>query len=496
MDLYALYENGLNQLLDQMRHKHPRYGELLVYQQRLTENILRARHYSDEPSNRAERTQIIEQLNALALDVLNVPFNALCQRAPSPVPTRPNRRYNWGEAPDVTTFTGRETELETLTRWARTDRCRLMGIFGIGGMGKTAIATRLAHLCQDDFPYLIWRSLRNAPPLADLLGDAIGILSDQQRTNLPDDLNQRITLLVEYLRERRGLLVLDNYETLLKGGERTGIYREGYEGYGQLLQRVGESQHQSLVIVTSRDRPAEIARLEGATRPVRTFALGGVSQREGKDILRDQEIHGTDDRWATLIDRYSGNPLALLLTAGTIRDTFFGDIADFLKEGELFIGDVQSILNEQFSRLSALEQEVLYWLAIEREPVSRDALREVLLTPVAKQPLIEALQDLRRRSLIEQGAMGFTLQNVVMEYMTERLIEQVCEEVQRGEVGLLNTHALMKAQAKEYVRNSQVRLILGEVVERLSQQMGSREAVVEQLTAILAGLREGAVGEA
>jgi hypothetical protein len=278
---------------------------------------------------------------------------------------------------------------------------------------------------------------------------------------------------------------------LLKGGERAGAYREGYADYGLLLQRVGESQHQSLVIVTSRDRPTELARLEGATRPVRTFALSGVTQHEGREILKDQQIAGSDEIWHTLVARYSGNPLALLLTAGTIRETFFGDIADFLDEGEMIFGDVQSILDQQFARLAPLEQEIMYWLAIEREPVTRDALRETLLTPVSKQDLLEALQDLRRRSLIEQSAtmMGFTLQNVVMEYMTERLIDQVCAEIVRGEVGVLNTHALMKAQAKEYVRNSQVRLILNEVLERLAQQLGGREAVVAQLTGMLGALK-------
>jgi CRISPR/Cas system CSM-associated protein Csm2 small subunit len=79
-----------------------------------------------------------------------------------------------------------------------------------------------------------------------------------------------------------------------------------------------------------------------------------------------------------------------------------------------------------------------------------------------------------------------------MEYMTERLVEQVVEEIATGRIRLLNSHALMKAQAKEYVRNSQVRLILDEVLTRLAQRLGSREAVVARLTEVLAQLREEA----
>jgi CRISPR/Cas system CSM-associated protein Csm2 small subunit len=76
--------------------------------------------------------------------------------------------------------------------------------------------------------------------------------------------------------------------------------------------------------------------------------------------------------------------------------------------------------------------------------------------------------------------------------MTERLVEQVVEEIETGTIRLLNSHALMKAQAKEYVRNSQVRLILDEVLTRLEQRLGSREAVVARLTDVLAMLRETA----
>jgi hypothetical protein len=61
---------------------------------------------------------------------------------------------------------------------------------------------------------------------------------------------------------------------------------------------------------------------------------------------------------------------------------------------------------------------------------------------------------------------------------------------------LLNSHALMKAQAKEYVRNSQVRLILDEVLEKLEQQLGSRAAVIARLSDILARLRAEAQQEA
>lgn len=428
------------------------------------------------------------------------PAPARIEPAPPPPPPLPQlavqRHEDWGEAPDVYTFYGRQDELATLAQWITADRCRLVSLLGIGGMGKTTLATKVARTHADDFAYVVWRSLRNAPPLNDLLGQCIVFLSDQRETDLPDDSGQRISILVRYLQQQRCLLILDNAETILRGGDQAGRYREGYEGYGDLILRVGEAQHQSLLIVTSREKPREFARLEGTASPVRSLQLAGVGQDDGKAILHDKGLEGSDHDWAELVRIYSGNPLALKLTAESIREIFAGEIAEFLSEGGVLLGDVLQILGQQFDRLAPLEQELMYWLAIEREPVTADELRTSLVAPVSKRDFLEALGDLRRRSLVEQSPAGLTLQNVVMEYVTDRLVEQVTEEILSGAINMLNTHALMKAQAKEYVRNSQVRLILAEVLTRLEQRLGSKAAVTARLTQVLAQLRAEAAQEA
>ncbi|MEH2300235.1 MAG: NB-ARC domain-containing protein [Nostoc sp.] len=175
-----------------------------------------------------------------------------------------SRNYtNWGEAIDVSQFYGRTTELETLSQWIVRDRTRVVTLLGMGGMGKTALSVKLAEQLQEEFEYVIWRSLRHAPFLQDKVTECIKILSHQQITTLPADPHEQITCLIEYLRKSRCLLILDNFDTLLQHGEQTGCYGEGYEPYGELLWRLGETQHQSCVLLTSREKPAEIAALEG-----------------------------------------------------------------------------------------------------------------------------------------------------------------------------------------------------------------------------------------
>src|SRR5205085_11966952 len=141
---------------------------------------------------------------------------------------------DWGEAPHVNNVYGREKELEELERWIINDRCQMVAVLGIGGMGKTTVVGALADHLKDEFEYIFWRSLQHAPPLGNILEKCILFLSSQQRVDLPKETDKQISLFIEYLRVHRCLLVLDNVESILQTGDRAGYYRDGYEGYGEL----------------------------------------------------------------------------------------------------------------------------------------------------------------------------------------------------------------------------------------------------------------------
>ena len=63
-----------------------------------------------------------------------------------------------------------------------------------------------------------------------------------------------------------------------------------------------------------------------------------------------------------------------------------------------------------------------------------------------------------------------------MEYVTERLIEQVCEALIQSDIGPIDSHALSKAYTKDYVRDAQHRLILQPIVEKLQAQLAMVKA--------------------
>ncbi|WP_431659214.1 WD40 repeat domain-containing protein [Pantanalinema rosaneae] len=398
-------------------------------------------------------------------------------------------RTDWGTAIDVSIFYNRTIELATLEQWVQHDRCRTVMILGMGGMGKTTLSVKLAEQIQDGFEYLIWRSLRHAPALPELLADLMLVLSNQQEVKLPETVDGQISELIKYLRQSRCLLVLDNLESVLQSGQQTGCYRQGYEGYGQLISRVSDERHQSCLLLTSREKPGEILIREGETLPVRSLQLAGLQSAAGEKILHDKGLVKPETACEQLIEHYSGNPLALKIAAATIRSLFSGNIAAFLNQGTVVFGDISELLDQQFNRLSVLEQQVMYWLAIAREWITLEKLHTNLVPTVSQRELLETLTSLQGRSLIEGNGMGFSQQPVVMEYMTQRLVQQFYDGISAQELEFFNQYALMEAQTKDYIREAQIRLILQPVRDKLLAAFETPQNLEMQLNSLLPLLR-------
>jgi WD40 repeat protein/transcriptional regulator with XRE-family HTH domain len=405
-------------------------------------------------------------------------FNALlAEHTAAPPPPLTRYRHDWGDAPAVVDFVGRTAELATVRDWVLRDHCRLIGVLGMGGIGKTSIAAKLAQEVAPAFERAYWRGLRNAPPVTDWLAGAIGILSDQQVVPPEGEANQ-LAILLRLLRDQPNLLVLDNFETLLEPGQREGRYRDGFAGYGSVLQAIGQTSHQSCVVVTSREAPPDWSLLGGGA--VRALELGGLGVPEGQLLLAHKQLSGDEEAWADLIAHYGGNGLALKVVGETIRQVFGGDIGAFLAESgaDGVFGGIRRLLAEQIERSSPVERNVLRVLAVEREPVVITELLAELAPRDSRGALVESIEALRRRSLVERaetaGTPAFTLQSVVLEYVTERLVEHVCDEIERARPAQLVIQPLIKAQAKEYVRQSQERLIGYPIIQQLRSQHGAR----------------------
>ena len=115
-----------------------------------------------------------------------------------------------------------------------------------------------------------------------------------------------------------------------------------------------------------------------------------------QEIFKQKGLNAPESELTALSDRFGGNPLALKVVATTIQDLFDGDVGEFLQQEKAVFGDIQDILKQQFERLSSLEQEIMYWLAIAREPISIKELQSDLVSTIPAIKLFEALESLSR----------------------------------------------------------------------------------------------------
>ncbi len=401
--------------------------------------------------------------------------------APPPPPSTPDpvQWHDWGETPAVRAVQGRARELALLSGWVREDRCRVVEILGAGGVGKTTLAGRLARDLAPEFAVVYWRSLRNALPVEEWLGGAIGALS-AGKALVPDGFDARLGLLLQLARIHRALLVLDNLEAILEPSAPGVRYQAGYAGYGMVLARMAESEHRSCLLLISREKP-----LRADNVAIRELHLKGLAVEDGRALLDGRALIGDDTSWHTLVTRYVGNPLALGAVGETIGVVFGGDIASFLAQETSVFGGIRQLLDEQVGRLSVLERTIGRWLAVEREPIGFAELAADLGPGVARGDLVEAVEALERRSLLEWGTGGaFTLQPVVLEYVTTRLVNDLVREILAGEPDTLVSRAILKATAKDYVRRGQERLIAQPVLEQLLTHE-SMEAVELRLLGLL-----------
>src|SRR5258708_550695 len=270
-------------------------------------------------------------------------------------------RVDWGNALAVPTFYGRARELALLAQWVVEERCRVVSVLGMGGIGKSALVVSAMHQLAAHFQVVLFRSLRDAPSCEALLDDCLQVLAQQPLDLSPASLESRISRLLEYLRSSRVLLVLDNLESLLEEGEVRGHLRPGYEGYARLLRRVAETGHSSCLLLTSRGEPAELRALEGGRRPVRALRPARLGAAACEPLLAEHELIGSSGERARLVEGYAGNPLALQIVAETIADLFGGAIGPFLAQDTAVFSNSADLVADQVARLSALAQTVLSW---------------------------------------------------------------------------------------------------------------------------------------
>ena len=333
--------------------------------------------------------------------------------------TQQKPRLDLRDAPDVKTFYNYpNSPLTALENAIARQNCRLLTITGMAGTGKSSIARNLIPQIQTQFDRIIWRSLRTSPPLETTLKNLIQFLSNQPEINFPANTDAQLSILIEYLRDNRCLIILDDVQQILSSGQLAGNYKPGYENYGTLFKLIGEIRHNSCLILNSWEPPSDILTFTDDNSAVCLLQLTGLGEA-ATEILTEKGLLD-EEQWPELINLYQGNPLWLKLVAQTINNLFSGRVSQYLSYQPVFLGDeLTPIFQQHYQRLSEIEKQAIALISNENEPVSFTQF--MAKCQGSQVELFKAIQSLDRRGMIEKLSCEtetvFTIAPVLKQYV-------------------------------------------------------------------------------
>ena len=330
-------------------------------------------------------------------------------------PNQETSHQDLSEMPELGAFFDRTSELQTLTTSILQQNSRLITLTGGLGIGKTSLAVQLVQQIKDEFEYVIWCNLDTSRTLPEFEANLIQFFSQSQKQDSPTT-NQKALPLIKYLQKHRCLVVLDDIHNLFSSGELAGKYKPGYEEYRFLFKQIEKMSHQSCFLLIGWEPPKEVPQLTSENTPIRILQLTGLDTAAAREILRDKGLTEIEN-CETLIHRYQGNPLWLKSVATLIQELGIGANELLLNDTILLPEDLKDFLQQQFSRLSELEKQVLSLFCRESEPVN---LTKLLEYGTMRSPdLLNALQSLSRRCFIHKAGSFYTLPPVLRQYVQE-----------------------------------------------------------------------------
>ena len=296
-------------------------------------------------------------------------------------------------------FVGREEEVRTVLESLQPNsRTFIVGIEGIGGVGKSALAIEVSYLCveNDLFESVIWISAKEfvltlhgiepiipeAKSLSDILITIGTGLGNPTIGNL--SIQDQIKRAYNLLARQTTLLILDNFESLSRSEQH------------DILDFLRRSPITLKVIVTSRERVTEgqIIRLQGLSFEESNALLEWDAQQKNIQLTKDQNKY--------LVDLTGGLPLALLWVQGQIAVLGYSvtQVLDKLSL-DADIPILQYCFNHSWNLLRHNnEKKLLFILALHPEAVSRDALEEI--SGIDDDDSLEtAISDLLQLTLLE-----------------------------------------------------------------------------------------------
>lgn len=388
-------------------------------------------------------------------------------------------------------FTGRTTELIELSDLLSHADTRIVLVQGMGGMGKTWLARKYVESTDGVYAQQAWCSLVHDPDPANCVRQLLSQLQAAPDPSLD------VYALVDVLAERlttRTLIVLDNFETVLTEAAQEPRLLEGFDELFWMI----DAHPQARLLVTSREAPLLLNEI-GEPHALR-LRLGGLDTASAGELLAMRGVSADGVALRRLIDTYDGNPQLLRLSAASIA-ALGGDVGAYLDSHSPSSLDEAELFDWHVSRVPDDELTVLHWLCVLREPHSLGQIQSLTWPRPRGASAADLMRRLRSRDLVQWvGQDLMTLQPAMLAFLTARLSSQVHAGVgalmagRLGEIGVLDTHALMLGSSPPHVAARNRTELLGPLLDELTSEVSTTGHLVERLTGGLKHLQQAESG--
>ncbi|MGK7886955.1 MAG: NB-ARC domain-containing protein [Crocosphaera sp.] len=380
----------------------------------------------------------------------------------------------------------RKEQLETLKTWMIKDKCRVVLIEGMKGMGKTNLSFQLAQHIRNDFNYVILRSLDQYQSIDELLTDLLLFFNDNEEEDINNlKIKQKISNIIKKLKSFRCLLILANIDGLIDYNS----LKFKDSSYNILLKEIATKQEKSCLVMTSNIEPREISLLVAQNQWSRCLKIEPLSVEAIKDIfIRVGSFEGTEEDWDFLKNTYNGNNFVLVNVAINIKENFAGNITNFINycgDRNFVFNGIEEFIEEQLKELSETERNVMYWLAIYRNPINLFELRNIM-GGLFGDEIITITKHLKLRFFVESKDEGILIQPpMIRDYLSKKLINDMTEELINNRFDLLDKFPLFLTTATIKVREGQEKFILKPIIEKLKTKLNTEEQTKDHLIKIL-----------
>ena len=345
----------------------------------------------------------------------------------------------------LTSFIGRTQEMQQLLGLLRSSR--LVTLTGPGGTGKTRLSLEVAASCLDEFAggvfFIPLAAISDAELVIPTLASTLGVRDTPARP-LRD-------ALIEHLRDRPTLLVLDNFEQLISASPIVGDLLAGAHGLKVLVTsrealRIAGEQEFPLppLAVPKRGAPGRLDELRRIDS-VALFLQRARSVRPDLDLTA-----GNADAIAAICDRLDGLPLAIELAAARSRLFEPRELLARLENSLSFLAGGRDVPERQRTLRGAIEwshellaepEQILFRrLAVFAGGCTLESVDAVCARAGLELDPVEGVSSLHDKSLLRRddaaaGALRVSMLQTIREYAWERL--RACHE----ESGIRRLHA-------------------------------------------------------